>query len=182
MTTVACTTDNNWKNSNSIHPDLILSRDLIFNPCVLECSEPIAEKESAEYGAYSFTMNAMSVQFRVAKITPTKVGQFVTVWKRVGNGPIAPYDFTDDVDLVIIATRKDENFGHFVFPKAALCNHDIMSTNGVGGKRGIRVYPPWDTTTNPQAKKTQAWQLQYFLEINKDNSIDQARTKPLYTI
>jgi hypothetical protein len=37
------------------------------------------EAESAEYGAYTFELNDLSVRFRVAKITPTKIGQFVTL-------------------------------------------------------------------------------------------------------
>jgi hypothetical protein len=44
------------------------------------------ERESLEYAACSFKLNSMSVKFRVAKITPTKIGQFVTLWKRVSKG------------------------------------------------------------------------------------------------
>ncbi|RYE38879.1 MAG: MepB domain containing protein, partial [Sphingobacteriales bacterium] len=40
--------------------------------------------------------------------------------------------------------------------------HDILSGNGKNGKRGFRVYPPWDLTENSQARKTQQWQLEYF--------------------
>lgn len=41
-----------------------------------------------------------------------------------------------------------------------------MSTNAKEGKCGIRVYPTWDVTANNQAKKTQAWQIKYFVDLN----------------
>lgn len=121
------------------------------------------ESESLEYDACKYHLDNFSVLFRTAKITPTKIGQFVTIWKRIGNGPIQPYDETDPIDLFVIATRMGENFGHFVFPKSVLRKRDIVSVNGKGGKRGIRVYPPWDTPASQQAQKTQDWQLEYFV-------------------
>jgi hypothetical protein len=36
------------------------------------------------------------------------------------------------------------------------------------GKRGFRIYPPWDVTTNKQAQKNQIWQSNYFTFINKN--------------
>ena len=48
----------------------------------------------------------------------------------------------------------------------------IISKNGENGKRGIRVYPPWDIVTNKQAEKTQSWQHKYFVAISNDNSND----------
>ncbi|MDR0329875.1 MAG: MepB family protein [Rickettsia sp.] len=44
----------------------------------------------------------------------------------------------------------------------------------------MRVYPPWDIVINKQAKKTQAWQLEYFLEIPRNKPINYARTQMLY--
>jgi hypothetical protein len=38
----------------------------------------------------------------------------------------------------------------------------IISTHLKEGKRGMRVYPPWDLPSSKQAKKTQQWQLPYF--------------------
>ncbi len=165
---------------NSLHPDFIISRDLIYIPCGFKCREIAIEKESLEYGACQFKLNDHYMLFRVAKITPTKVGQFVTVWKRIGKGPIQPYDLTDGVDFYVIAARKDDCFGQFVFPKDVLCKYGIMSTNGQKGKLGMRVYPPWDVTMNKQAKKTQEWQLKYFLEVASSDLIDIMQVKMLY--
>lgn len=166
--------------SQLIHNEFSYAKELIFKPCGFECSEPIAEKESGEYGACIFKLNGTHVRFRVAKITPTKTGQFVTFWKRVKNGTIQPYDTSDDTDIFIIVTRTHDNVGQFIFPKNILSKHDIISNNHQGGKRAIRVYPPWDITTSFQAKRTQAWQLEYFLETAKDKQVDHSRAKILY--
>lgn len=165
-----------------MHQDLLDAQRYVYNPCKLEYSQPVMEKESAEYGAYLFNLHGFSVRFRVAKITPTKIGQFVTLWKRVGNGSIQPYDMSDPVDFFIISTRKDNHFGQFIFPKSVLCEQAIFSIEGKGGKRGIRVYPPWDKTLSPQAQKTQKWQMKYFLDIPQDREIDCARVKMLYSL
>jgi hypothetical protein len=120
------------------------------------------------------------VRFRVAKITPTKIGQFVTLWKRSGNSPIQPYDLSDPLDFFVVSTRKGNCFGSFVFPKSVLHVQGVISKHGKGGKRAIRVYPPWDKTTSKQAEKTQAWQLKYFLEIPQNKPVDCVRSQTLY--
>jgi hypothetical protein len=154
--------------SKMLHNDFLLSKTSVYDKCEWICSFPIIEKESAEYGACSFKMNEFSIKFRVSKTTPTKIGQFVTVWKRSINGQIEPFDISDNLDFVIISSRKETNFGQFIFPKAILIEKGIISTNKKGGKRGFRVYPPWDETISKQAQNTQKWQLDYFLEIEND--------------
>lgn len=166
--------------STTIHQDLLASKELIYDKYNYECSNPIKEVESSEYGAYTFEIDTLSVTFRVAKITPTKIGQFVTLWKRIDKGPIQPFDSTDPIDLFIISSRKDNRFGQFIFPKSVLCEQGIVSTNTKEGKRAIRVYPPWDETLSKQAQKTQKWQLNYFLEISNEKPIDLELLKKLY--
>lgn len=163
-----------------IHNDLLLAKELVYDKCDFECSYPLIEPESSEYGACTFELNSLSIKYRVAKITPTKIGQFVTLWKRTANGPIEPYSASDLIDLVIISTRKDNHFGQFIFPKSALCKNGIITNNNREGKRGFRVYPPWDKTISKQAQSTQKWQLDFFLEISSDAEIDLERTKILY--
>lgn len=152
----------------------------VYDILGFQYSKPVMEAESSEYGACSFELNRLPVKFRVAKITPTKIGQFVTLWKRIEKGPIQPYDSSDSVDFFIINTRKGDHFGQFVFPKSVLCQQDVFSINGIGGKRAIRVYPPWDAAVNRQAQKTQKWQLEYFLEIPKNTGINVDRANLLY--
>ncbi|MET0759038.1 MAG: MepB family protein [Flavobacterium sp.] len=169
-----------WTATNLIHKDLIAAKELVYDTCGHTCTQPLKESESAEYGACTFELNKLSVKFRTAKITPTKTGQFVTLWKRNGKGPIQPYDVSDPIDLFIISTRKDNFFGQFIFPKSVLCEQAIISNNGKEGKRAIRVYPPWDLAPNKQAQKTQKWQLEFFLEIPYNGIIDIDRSKMLY--
>lgn len=162
------------------HPDLLAAQALVYQPLGFTCSVPQKEDESEDYGAYRLEVNGLHIRFRVAKITPTKVGQFVTLWKRVGQGPIQPFDLADSVDCCVVSTRSAGHGGQFVFPKTVLAQRDVLSKNGLGGKRAIRVYPPWDHTTSRQAQNTQTWQLDYFLDLSADRPIDLGRARKLY--
>jgi hypothetical protein len=158
--------------------DLIQIKQLLLDIGNFEISHPITEIESSEYGACTFVLNNLNIRYRTAKITPTKTGQFVTLWKRINQGSIQPFDSTDPIDLFIVSTRKDNNFGLFIFPKSILITKEIV-TDKKEGKRAIRVYPSWDITTSKQAQKTQKWQLDYFLEIQKNNLFDIALANQL---
>ncbi|WP_407555549.1 MepB family protein [Streptomyces sp. Pv4-95] len=166
--------------ARGIPGDFLRAKTLAYEPSGFTCSAPVPEAESAEYGACEFTLDGLAVRFRVAKTTPTKVGQFVTVWKRSEDGPIQPFDAEDPVDFFVISTREDERFGQFVFPRDVLRERGIVSTNGSGGKRAFRVYPPWVTTTNRQAGNTQTWQLEHFLPLPADEPVDISRAQALF--
>ena len=126
------------------------------------CEQVIISKESAEYKACSFVANKNVVQFRKAKITPKKVGQFVAIWTRADSGETRPYDISDTVEYLVIYVENNSNLGLFIFPGSFLIKSGIFSSETTKGKRGIRVYPPWDQTINRQAKSTQQSQLKYF--------------------
>lgn len=166
---------------DGIPKDLILIRKILFDNCSFEITQPVPEAESAEYGACAFTLNNLNIRFRTAKITPTKTGQFVTLWKRINQGPIQPFDSTDPIDLFVVSVRKDNHFGLFIFPKSVFIAKEIVSAKKEG-KRAIRVYPSWDITSSRQAQKTQNWQLDYFLEASINQSIDLDRAKSLFLI
>ncbi len=160
---------------NVVYPDLLELQQLVYDPYGFVCSSIINKPESKDYSACSFRLNSKTVLFRTAKITPTKIGQFVTLWKRIGNSPIMPYDASDLFDLVILFVCHGENVGHFVFPKDVLVQKGFVSQGGKGGKRAIRIYAPWDTPDSQQAQKTQAWQIVYFVEIVPVVTIDRLR-------
>lgn len=151
---------------NSIPSDLLSAQQLAYKPSGLIIRNAVKEAESEEYGAYTFDLNNRRIKFRIGKITPTKSGLFVTLWKRTGRGPIQLYDLSDSIDLFVISVRQDERLGQFVFPKTVLVEKGIVSKEGKGGKRAMRIYPPWDVTESRQAKNTQAWQVLYFFEIH----------------
>jgi hypothetical protein len=160
---------NNLKAINTLHIDFYKAKELMYDKCGFNLTELNEEVESQEYGACSFKLNERSIKFRVSKITPTKTGQFVTIWKRNKNGITESFNFSDEIDFVIIVVRSGDNFGQFIFPKSVLADKGIITRDNKEGKRGIRVYPPWDVVANKQAEKTQKWQVEYFFKIAIDN-------------
>ncbi|MEO9803476.1 MAG: MepB family protein [Reichenbachiella sp.] len=162
---------------NELHTKI---NSAIYEPYGFELTNYLIEEESQEYGACRFEINGLIVVSRNAKITPTKIGQFVTIWKRTEDGPIAPFDYADPIDLIIINVQKGDELGQFVFPKSVLCQKGIFSTTAKEGKRGIRVYPSWDEPKSKQACATQHWQLQYFLTVDESGSTDQTLVTKLY--
>lgn len=148
------------------YDDLIFIQKNVFDACGLSYTAAVIEKESAEYSACHFRLDDQLVQYRLAKITPTKSGQFVTLWKRKLKGPIQPYDVSDKIDIVIVNVIKNNHRGIFIFPAEALVKHGIFSVKNKGGKRAIRIYPPWDQAESKQAEKTQQWQMDYFLDLD----------------
>lgn len=136
--------------------------------------------EGKEYGACNFELNGTIIHHRVSKATPKKIGQFVTLWKRNKLGITEPYDYSDDFDFIFITVKEKDKLGQFIFPKKVLEEKGIISKNGKEGKRGIRVYPPWDKVLNNQARKSQNWQSLFFLSIKNDNSIEQVTINLLF--
>ncbi len=155
---------------------------LVFKACGFKLSSIEAELESQEYFAANFKLEGHNVKFRKAKITPKKTGQFVTIWKRNPKGITEPFAISDTFELYVIATQQNLNFGLFIFPKRVLFENGILSDTSKVGKRGIRVYPTWDVTTNKQAQKTQLWQTAYFLEISHNNQFDLGKAKTLLNL
>lgn len=172
-----------YEDGFRVHPELYLSYKLVFGPCGVVCaSKPERESENNDYGAFNFLLDKIQIKFRVAKTTLARVGQFVTLWKRVGKGPIAPYDLSDAVDVFVICVRQGNNFGQFVFSKSVLASENVLSKSGKGGKRAMRLYAPWVETENKQAAATQRWQVKHFINLSDFNSIDLDRARKLYGI
>ncbi|MCM2564954.1 MepB family protein [Janthinobacterium kumbetense] len=139
---------------------------------------PVPEAESADYGACRADLHGKRLVLRVAKTTPTKIGQFVTVWKRPHpDADIAPLDEADPVDIVIIAVADDvgdgARRGFFIFPRSVLIERGVMSRAAQGGKRALRVYPPWCAPESIQAQRTQRWQAAWFVTAGEQQRLEQ---------
>jgi hypothetical protein len=161
--------------SNSLEQlpnDLIVAIRQVYEPVGLKITHVLHEIESSEYGAFRFSLNDCQVVFRIAKTTPTKIGQFVTLWKRPHN-VIVPFEVNDDIDFVIISVSDTENHGQFIFGKDILLEKGILSQGDKKGKLAFRVYPPWTKPSAKDAIKSQQWQVGYFLPISGDK-----KTKP----
>src|SRR5688500_18422013 len=57
--------------------DFFDTQKYVYEPLGWKCNNVQQDAESKEYCACSFEMNDKKIIFRVAKITPTKIGQFV---------------------------------------------------------------------------------------------------------
>ena len=159
-------------NFTTAPADLLLSKESVYDKAELLLASLQKERESDEYKAHRFLINNKKICYREAKVTPTKTGQFVTLWKRNQTGIIEPFAYSDDIDFVIITVRKDQNWGQFIFPKKIALEKGIFSTQNKEGIRATRVYPPWDETSSKQAQKTQKWQLDYFFLFTDQGQID----------
>jgi hypothetical protein len=168
--------------TNPFHNDLKIAKELVYDLCNFDFKNLNYNTESIEYAACTFELDNQKIQHRVAKITPTKNGQFVTIWKRNKDKITEPFDINDDIDFVIITAKSGHNLGQFIFPKKVLADKGIITQNGKSGKRGIRVYPPWDVPKSKQALKTQSWQKNFFLTIKTDSSNDLALAKKLLDV
>lgn len=164
----------------SFPEELIVVKELVYDKCNFNLTNLKLNLESEEYSACSFKLNELTIEHRTSKITPTKTGQFVTVWKRNEHRITAPFDVSDNIDFIVVTAKSNEKLGQFIFPKTVLVRQGVMSQNGKGGKRGIRVYPPWDIAANKQAEKTQRWQAEYFLGIHEGMLVDVLAVKKMF--
>lgn len=158
---------NKSKKVNTLSDELKIIKELVYDNLGVSLTNFKLNIESLEYGASSFELNHKKIQYRVAKITPLKSGHFVTIWQRNKDGITEPFHISDDFDFIIIAAKRENNFGQFIFPKSVLAEKGIITNNYKEGKRGIRVYSPWETVTSKQAEKTQIWQTKYFMTIEE---------------
>jgi hypothetical protein len=145
----------------------------VYDECGFELKE-LGTMANTDYGACNFELDGKVIEFRVSKVTPKKVGQFVAIWRRNKQGLTQPFEEMDKIDFIVISSRSGDNFGQFIFPKTVLIEKGIITNNKKEGKRGIRVYPPWDKAINKQAKETQSWQIKYFFNIRNGNPADLA--------
>lgn len=142
--------------------------DSIFSIRKISISNLSREDECDAYHGTNFVLDQRNIKFRKAKITPKKVGQFVTLWRRNSNGNTEPFNVNDEFDFYLIVTEENDQFGFFFFPKDILSEKQILTNDNRTGKRGFRVYPDWSKTENKQAEKTKFWQQDYFINLTSE--------------
>lgn len=179
----------------NIHNELKAIIDNLYHPLGIDIDQikTEADPKGKQYGACTFTLNDKLVVYRVAKTTQDRPGQFVTLWKRPHpTDKITPFELKDNIQFVIVNVdgidlSNNKYCGQFIFPTEILIAKGILSSKNKKGKLAIRVFPPWSELISNEgieqnnksstksrktqmmstsAKKTQQWQLQYFLPTN----------------
>lgn len=72
-------TENTLLLLNSIHNDLKIVKELVYDKCGFDLTNLKQNLESKDYGACSFVLNGKTIEQRISKITAIKTGQFVTI-------------------------------------------------------------------------------------------------------
>jgi hypothetical protein len=79
--------------------------------------------------------------------------------------------------------------GMFIFPVALLLEKGIVASSKSKGKTGFRVFPPWSQNRgvdgtkvfSASGKKTQRWQLPYFVAIDEKGLLATDKLPQLFT-
>ena len=82
-------------------------------------------------------------------------------------GITRPYTADDGVDEFWIAAETRHGYGYFKFPAQELAKAGVLATAKKPGKRGFRLYTPWDTDLNASATKAWAWQRGFFTVLSR---------------
>ncbi|WP_080873309.1 MepB family protein [Oceanobacillus timonensis] len=143
-----------------------------------EITNILNEPQNMEYEGTTFHINDNNYRSRLAKRTLKKDGYFVVFWEKDVNHCNQAYAYSESPNKIVISIIDKDLKGQFIFPKSLLLEKGILRTAGNKGKMAIRVYPSWENSLNNAAKKTQAWQAPYF--INVSNEIDIRRLTELY--
>ncbi|MBC9943841.1 MepB family protein [Leucobacter sp. cx-328] len=137
------------------------------------------EEQNTDYESGRVEIDGQWWRIRTARITPTKPGAFVAVWRRNAAGETEPFTDTDAcVGLLVFVTDTNagtdaDRHGVFAFTREHLAQLRITEQTGTAstprrqGKRGFRVYPGWCTGLNPQASRMQRAQLPAFREFGR---------------
>ncbi|GAC79081.1 hypothetical protein SAMN04488550_3857 [Gordonia malaquae] len=100
---------------------------------------------------------------RTARITPTKPGAFVAVWRRAADGGTEPFPSDEPITGLLVFVEDGDHEGVFAFTLNDLERLKITASPTSPGKRGFRVYPEWVDGLNPQATRTQRAQAAAFI-------------------
>lgn len=125
----------------------------------------VPEEQGSDYEAGQVTLDSGKWRIRAARITPTKPGAFVAVWRRSLSGATEPFDTSDDCVGLMVFVVEAGRFGVFMFTREHLTELGVLQSPQTPGKRGFRVYPSWCTDLNAQAFRTQRAQAIAFSDL-----------------
>jgi hypothetical protein len=131
------------------------------------------EEQNSDYESGVVRIGNEQWRVRTARITRTKPGAFVAVWKRNEGGSTRPFTADESMSGLLVFVEEQERFGVFQFTPAHLISLGYVSSDLHPGKRGFRVYPAWCTHLNPQASRSQRAQAASFAELSL---VDASRT------
>lgn len=132
------------------------------SPELAAARAPEPEEQSGDYEAGTVRLGEELWRVRTARITPTKPGGFVAVWRRDAEGRTQPFDARDPAAGLLVCIAEGERFGVFRFTSARLAELGVTRSAAHAGKRGFRVYPSWSVGLNAQAERTRAAQAPAF--------------------
>ncbi|WP_142307795.1 MepB family protein [Bacillus cereus] len=155
--------------------------NIVYKPNNLMITNLKEEKQNAEYAGCLFHLNNKTIRFRKSKVTPNKIGQFVSFWEKDENMRNRAFSYEPAPDLLVITCIADNKLGQFIFPKEILLKEKILRTQSQTGKMAMRIYPVWDTTVSNQAKRSQTWQLHYFVDLSDINNLPIDKLLNLYS-
>ncbi len=124
------------------------------------------EEQNGDYESGRASDESSTWRIRTARVTPTKPGAFVAVWRRAADGRTEPFDANDACDGLLVFVEDGPRFGVFAFTREHLAELGITRSPTRAGKRGFRLYPPWCRHLNAQATRTQRAQLPAFTELS----------------
>ncbi|WP_461170741.1 MepB family protein [Arthrobacter sp. Z1-15] len=143
------------------------------------------EEQNSDYESGVVRIGNEQWRVRTARITQTKPGAFVAVWKRGEGGSTRPFTADESMSGLLVFVEEQERFGVFQFTPAHLISLGYVSSDLHPGKRGFRVYPAWCADLNSQASRTQRAQAASFAELSLTNasrtvieSVDSRMTRP----
>jgi hypothetical protein len=103
---------------------------LLYAPNNLTITAIQEEAQNCEYSAGIFQLNSKSIRFRVAKITPTKIGQFVAFWEKDQDNKNQAFSYEKATDLKQPLQKKKWQLGFILDGKFLLANKLSKHRNG----------------------------------------------------
>ncbi|WP_029067703.1 MepB family protein [Jonesia quinghaiensis] len=125
----------------------------------------VPEEQRGDYESGVAVFGGERWRVRTGRITASKPGAFVAVWRRGEGGVTEPFPDDDGVDGLLVFVEFAGRFGVFRFTVEHLRELGVVSSHGGGGKRGFRVYPAWCEGLNAQAGRSQRAQAKAFSEL-----------------